>query len=98
MLPNKISMTMHILAYLVIIIVDASLTFTAVADGSVSLRAYKIAAISTTVVYAVCTLIFGLILNTIITKVQIGGNNQEDEKEDERLTRDSTITYSEDFG
>ena len=62
---NKSSIFMHIVAYLFIVVVNA-LQFMLYFG---SLRAYEIATICSFVVYFVCTLIFGLILNTIVTKI-----------------------------
>jgi len=58
---------MHIVAYLFIIVVNA-LQFMPVAH--LSNRSYKIATICNLVVYFVCTLVFGLIVNYIVTKIQ----------------------------
>jgi hypothetical protein len=56
---------MHIIAYLAIIIVNA----TAYTLHIESLTAYEISVISSFVVYFVCTLIFGIIVNTIVIKI-----------------------------
>ena len=65
MLANKVTIIMHIVAYLFIIIVDAIVEF----FFFDTLRAKEISAISALVVFFVCTLIFGLIVNTIVTKI-----------------------------
>jgi hypothetical protein len=65
MLANKDMIVMHIVAYLFIIAVN--IVQTAYYRGG--LRAYEITTISSLVVYFVCTLIFGLIVNTIVTKI-----------------------------
>ena len=56
---------MHIVAYLVIVVVNALQTM----EYFGSLTAYEISSICNLVVYFVCTLIFGLIVNTIATKI-----------------------------
>ncbi len=65
MIANKFTIIMHIVAYLAIIIVNA----TAYSLHIESLTAYEISVISSFVVYFVCTLIFGLIVNTIVIKI-----------------------------
>ena len=65
---------MHIVAYLFIIIVNATqLYFSYVPSG----RAYEISTICYLVVYFVCTLIFGFIVNTIVTKIENATNFAE---------------------
>ncbi len=65
---------MHIVAYLFIIIANAlQLIF---AYGICS-RAYEISTICYLAVYFVCTLIFGLIVNTIVTKIKNATNFAE---------------------
>ncbi len=61
---NKVMITMHIVAYLAIIIVNALKLL------SRGLRVYKIETICLLAVYCVCTVIFGLIVNQIVTKIQ----------------------------
>jgi hypothetical protein len=55
---------MHIAAYLFIIIVNALqyVTYS-------TLKSYEIAMICNLFVYFVCTLLFGLIVNTMVTKI-----------------------------
>ena len=66
MLPNKVIIIMHIVAYLFVIITNVVQGF-----FSYNLRTYKISIICAFVVYFVCTLIFGLIVNTIVVKIEI---------------------------
>ena len=65
MIANKVTIIMHIVAYLAIIIVNA----TAYTLHIKSPTAFEISAICSFVVYFVCTLILGLIVNTIVTKI-----------------------------
>jgi len=74
MLPNKVIIIMHIVAYLFIIIVDITLNVTAV---NFRLKAKEISTICNLVIYFVCTLIFGLIVNTIVTKIELATNLAE---------------------
>ncbi len=66
LLANKVMIVMHIVAYLFIIAVNI-VQAAAVYKGG--LRAFEITTISSLAVYFVCTLIFGLIVNTIVTKI-----------------------------
>ncbi len=63
---NKVMLVMHIVAYLFIIVVNAVQTVYTV---RVDFRKYEISTICGFVVYFVCTLIFGLIVNQIVTKI-----------------------------
>ena len=65
MIANKVTIIMHIFSYLAIIIVNAT-AYTLQIDGP---TAFEISAICAFVVYFVCTLILGLIVNTIVTKI-----------------------------
>ncbi len=64
---NKVMITMHIVTYLFIIVVNA-IQFLTFFVGS--LRTYEIISICLLVVLCVCTAIFGLIVNRIVTKIQ----------------------------
>ena len=64
-MAKKVTIIMHIVAYLVIVVVNALQTM----EYFGSLTAYEISSICNLVVYFVCTLIFGLIVNTIATKI-----------------------------
>ncbi len=66
-IANKVTIIMHIVAYLFIIIVNP-LQLMLYQKGS--LRANETSTICYLVVYFVCTLIFGLIVNTIVTKIE----------------------------
>ena len=66
MLVNKAMIVSHIVAYLFIIVINIVQTATYFRD---SLGAYEIITICALVVYFFCTLIFGLIVNTIVTKI-----------------------------
>ena len=66
LLANKVMIVMHIFAYLFII---AANIVQAAAYYKVRLRAFEITTICSFVVYFVCTLIFGQIVNTIVTKI-----------------------------
>ncbi len=65
-MANKVTIIMHIVAYLFIVVVNV---LQIMVYYDISLRAYLIAEICSLVVYFVCTLIFGLIVNTIATKI-----------------------------
>ena len=65
-MPNKITITMHIFAYLFLVIANAIEYVTYFKDG---LKAYEISVICNLVVYSICTLIFGIIVNQIATKL-----------------------------
>ena len=65
MIANKFTIIMHIFSYLAIIIVNAT-AYTLHIDGP---RAIQISIICAFIVYFVCTLIFGLIVNIIVTKI-----------------------------
>ena len=65
LMVNKTMITIHIVAYLFIIVVNA-LQYVPYS----SIRSYEIAKICDLVVYFVCTLIFGMIVNSIVTKIQ----------------------------
>ena len=73
-MANKVTIIMHIVAYLFIIIVNP-LQLMLYYLGC--LRAYEISTICYLVVYFVCTLIFGLIVNTIVTKIENATNFAE---------------------
>ncbi len=61
---NRVMITMHIISYLAIIVVNAlSYLF-------ISVRAYEITAICDLAVISMCSVIFGLIVNQILTKIQ----------------------------
>ncbi len=64
---------MHIVAYLFIIVANA-LQFLMYFG---SIRAYEISTICLLVVNFVCTLVFGLIVNTIVTKIENATNFAE---------------------
>ena len=64
-MAKKVPIIMHIVAYLFIIIGNALQTMRAFS----SLKTFEIATICNLVVFFVCTLIFGLIVNTIVTKI-----------------------------
>ena len=72
MLVNKMLILSHIVAYLFIILVNISQTAASYKGG---LRAFEISTICSLGVYSVCDLIFGLIVNTIVTKI-IAADNQ----------------------
>ena len=65
LIANKITISLHIFAYLAIIIVNV-LPYLFINRG---LAAYEILCICNLVVYSVCTLIFGVIVNIIVTKI-----------------------------
>ncbi len=69
-MANKVTIIMHIVAYLFIIVSNALQEMLSFG----SLRAYEISTICNLVVYFVCTLIFGLIVNTIVTKIENATN------------------------
>jgi len=61
---NKIMITIHIVAYLFIIIASALTIWVPIND----LREFKISQISTFVVYCVCSVLFGVIVYQLTTK------------------------------
>ena len=65
LLANKVMIVMHIVAYLFIIAVNIVQAAAYYKGGFI---AYEIMTICYMVVYFVCTLIFGLIVNTMVTK------------------------------
>jgi len=69
MLPNKAIIVMHIFSYLFIIIANPIQVMTAS-----NAKAYEISSICLIVVYFVCNLIFGLIVNTIVAKIEKATN------------------------
>ena len=64
---NKFMLLIHILAYLLIIVIDIVQQLILVKLND--LKTYEIVTICEVVVYFGCTLIFGLIVNTIVTKI-----------------------------
>ena len=62
-LVNKVMIVSHIVAYLFIIVANTIQGF------SSSLKEFEIMSICGAVVLFVCTLIFGLIVNSIVTKI-----------------------------
>ena len=64
-MANKVTIIMHIVAYLFIIVANA--TQTMLYFGSI--RAFEISTICNLVVYFFCTFIFGIIVNTIVTEI-----------------------------
>ncbi len=73
MLANKVTIIMHIVAFMVIIFTNALQNMSYFGNSSI----YEIATICNMVVYFFCTLIFGLILNTIVTKIVSATNFDE---------------------
>ena len=67
LLANKVMIVMHIFAYLFII--AANIVQAAASYKGGGLRVYEITTICYMVVYFVCTLIFGQIVNTMVTKI-----------------------------
>ena len=67
MLVNKGMIVSHIVAYLFIIVANTVQTLYYVKNPG--FRAYEISTICNMAIYFVCTLIFGLIVNTIVTKI-----------------------------
>jgi hypothetical protein len=77
-MANKTMITMHIVAYLLIIIVDIVQEFVLV--SFTDFLTYEIVTILEVIVYAVCDLIFGLIVNTIVTKIVKATHAAESDK------------------
>jgi hypothetical protein len=67
MLVNKVMILSHIVAYLLIIIVNIITTL--YNDKHPVSKSHEITSICDQLVYFVCTLIFGLIVNTIVTNI-----------------------------
>ncbi len=84
MLVKKVLILLHIVAYMFIILVNISQTAATYKGG---LRAFQISTICLLAVYSVCDLIFGLIVNTILTKI-IAADNQSS------LSITSSLIYS----
>jgi len=72
MMPNKVVITMHIIAYFLIMIFNILFAF--YYNFNVNNKGLKITAIFGIVVYFICNLIFGLIVNTIVTKIAAATN------------------------
>jgi len=70
MLPNKITIVMQVLAYLVIIVATA-IQFIYFYSKTTNLKGREISIICIDVTYFFGNLIFGLIVNTIVTKIEI---------------------------
>ena len=68
LMPNKVVILLHITAYLLIIVVNV-LQFLCYPRGNDDYRAFEISSICSLVVYFVCALIFGIIINIIVTKI-----------------------------
>jgi len=66
-LPNKFIISMHMIAYLFIIIANL---LDLVKTPATGLKFFEISEICMLVVYFVCTLIFGLIVNGIVTNIE----------------------------
>lgn len=66
MLPNKFIMIIHILAYFIIIVFNAFQYMI----YNLGMKAYEIYSICDLVAYFLSNLIFGLILNTIVAKIE----------------------------
>jgi hypothetical protein len=72
MLVNKVFILSHIVAYIFLVLVNIS---QAAASNKGGLRTFEISTICLLAVYCVSDLIFGLIVNTILTKI-IAADNQ----------------------
>jgi len=70
MLPNKIIIAMQVLAYLVIIVANA-IQFIYFFSKTTDLKGHEISIICIDIVYFFGNLIFGLMVNTIVTKIEI---------------------------
>ena len=79
MMVNKVMITLHIVFYLAIIIVNAS-QFLLIEN---TLKESEISTVCLLVVYSVCSLIFGLIVNTIVTRIINATNFEEIEFDSE---------------
>jgi len=86
MLPNKVMITMHISAYLFVIVVNFSFYFDAYDPEN--LKPYLTISLIMFMVYFVCILIFGLILNNIVNKVE----TKTDESASPSQIEDSKVT------
>lgn len=70
MLPKKIIIVMQVLAYLVIIVAD-TIQFIYFYSKTTDLKGREISYICMDVAYFFGNLIFGLMVNTIVTKIEI---------------------------
>ena len=68
-MPNKIIIGLHITAYLLIIVVNALPYIFADDDYIYDNRGFEISTICSFVVFFVCYLIFGVLVNTVVTKI-----------------------------
>ena len=94
---NKVMISMHIVAYLLIVVLNAVQTFVlALHDSEVS-RDYEISTICDEVVYFVCSMIFGLLVNTIVTRIVSADNNLESESINSSLMTGSFEEESSDL-
>ena len=87
MMVNKVMITLHIVFYLAIIIVNAS-QFLFINDN---LKESEISTVCLLVVYSVCSLIFGLIVNTIVTRIVNATNSEEIELDSEMDLRTGSV-------
>jgi hypothetical protein len=78
-IAHKGMVSMHIAAYLLIIVANVVQTFYVYPAGSQDLRGYEITTICSLVVYSVSDLIFGLLVNAIVAKI-VGAANSSDLK------------------
>jgi len=72
MMPNKVMITMHIIAYFFLMISNILLSF--FYNFNVNIKGLKITAIFSIVEYFICNLIFVFIINTIVTKIAAATN------------------------
>jgi len=70
MLPNKMIISMHIIAYVVIIIINIVQAF----FSPNRLKSFEISYICGLTIYSVCTFILGLIVNMIVNKISNATN------------------------
>jgi len=89
MLPNKVIMGLHIVAYVLLVAVNFAQFVT---WNYVSPEAFEVTTVVTLVVYFFCTLIWGFIINTIVTKIETATKKLESESSDATLA-DLTASF-----
>jgi len=78
MLPKKRIIIMYLAAYLFIILVNVATLPLYLKE---SIQTYKVSIIIGMVVYSACNIIFGLIVNTIVSKIEIASRFSETDRQ-----------------
>lgn len=88
LMPNKVVIMLHITAYLLIIVVNVLqfLAYPRNSSDSDDYRAFKISSICSLVVYFVGSLIFGILINIMVTKIV---STEKSETRESMISRES---------